>query len=374
MEIVIVLLLGFLTYAIVRAFKPSGHSGMPRKDFDDRATRALVSSLEAEQRSGERSASRHAAIPSKPIPASAGTAAFIDVETTGLSFYDDEVVELAMELIAFDRTTGELLGVVDSYCGLREPSIQISPGAAAVNGLTMAQVRGHRLDANKVRALCERAEFFIAHNASFDRKFTARLFPEVDNKPWLCSMRDIDWYAEGCESRSLASLLSRFCGDSDQAHRASWDASAAVALLSCRDSKGRPFLSQILEAHRANPAGRGAPSKWSKNPAARYRLRGAGGAGRQVCDPHPVQRQPGARHCGVVDAAGGEAELQGGGLVQELPVPGGELGDGAAGGGQGGASLRRIVPPGGIHRDQPGNRQPRGGAVLQQARDSGAMD
>jgi len=59
-----------------------------------------------------------------------------------------------------------------------------------------------------------------------------------------------------------------------------------------------------------------------------------------------------------------EAKLQAGGVVQELSVPSGELEDGAACGGQSGVPLRRIVSAGGIHRDQPGNGQPGGGAVL----------
>jgi hypothetical protein len=58
----------------------------------------------------------------------------------------------------------------------------------------------------------------------------------------------------------------------------------------------------------------------------------------------------------------------------QLPVPGGELEDGAAGGGQSGVSLWGTVPPRGIHRDQPGDGQPRRGAVLQQARHGRAMD
>ncbi len=57
-------------------------------------------------------------------------------------------------------------------------------------------------------------------------------------------------------------------------------------------------------------------------------------------------------------------ELQAGGLVQELSVPGRELEDGAPRGGQGGIPLWRIVPAGGIHCYEPGDRQPGGGAVL----------
>ena len=103
-------------------------------------------------------------------------------------------------------------------------------------------------------------------------------------------------------------------------------------------------------------------------------LRGAGGAGREVCHSHTRQRQPGARHRGVADAARGKTEPQAGGLVQGLSLPGGELEDGAAGGGEGGVPLRGVVPASRVHRDQPGDTQPGGGAVLQQAGHGGAVD
>jgi len=61
-----------------------------------------------------------------------------------------------------------------------------------------------------------------------------------------------------------------------------------------------------------------------------------------------------------------------GGPVQGFSLPGGELEDGAAGGSQGGVPLWRVVPSGGLHRDQPG--QPGGGAVLQQAGNRGTVD
>ena len=73
-------------------------------------------------------------------------------------------------------------------------------------------------------------------------------------------------------------------------------------------------------------------------------LRRTGGAGREVCDSHPGQRQSGEGHRGVVDAASGATEPQAGGLVQELSLPGSQLEKGAAGGGEGGVPLWRTVP------------------------------
>ena len=48
----------------------------------------------------------------------------------------------------------------------------------------------------------------------------------------------------------------------------------------------------------------------------------------------------------------GKAQPQAGGLVQESLLPGGQLEDSAAGGGESGASSGRAVPASGIHRDQ----------------------
>jgi hypothetical protein len=90
--------------------------------------------------------------------------------------------------------------------------------------------------------------------------------------------------------------------------------------------------------------------------------------------PSSCQRQPAAEHYGVVGPAGGTAQLQTGGLVQELSLPGGQLEDAAAGGGEGRVSLWGIVPPRGLYRDQPHGGEPGGGALLQQTRHGRAMD
>src|ERR1019366_3547255 len=96
--------------------------------------------------------------------------------------------------------------------------------------------------------------------------------------------------------------------------------------------------------------------------------------GSEVCDSDSRERQPGARHRGVADAACRKTEPQAGGLVQGLPLPSSELEDGAACGCESGVPLRGVVPASGIHRDQPGDPEPGGGAVLQQARDGRAVD
>lgn len=180
-----------------------------------------------------------------------GVAGFVDVETTGLSPQTEEVVELALVLFAFDREAGAIVRVVDTYVGLRDPGKPIPPEATRIHGITDADVRGKRLDDAKVLALLARCEFLVAHNAPFDRAFVTRLYPLAARIPWLCSMRDIDWYGKGCPSRSLQALLAYHGLKPARAHRGEADAMAALELLRRRDGSGVPYFTELLRAYEA---------------------------------------------------------------------------------------------------------------------------
>lgn len=174
-------------------------------------------------------------------------AAVIDVETTGLSPYYDEIIELSIDLISFDPNSCQPVAITDSYFGQREPSIRISPGAGAVHGLTLDDLRGKRLDHSAITRVISRADFLVAHNAAFDKGFVIQLLPECCSKPWLCTMRDIDWSREGCTHRSLEALLDWLSVSADRLHRAKTDTAAVVALLTRFGMDGRPFFAQLLE-------------------------------------------------------------------------------------------------------------------------------
>lgn len=174
-----------------------------------------------------------------------GLAAFIDVETTGLHPGRDEILELAIVLFAFDRATGVVVGIVDEYVGLREPSRSIPRQATAVHGITRRMVRGRRLDDDRVRTLLAQAEFVVAHNARFDYGFVCRLYPEAANKPWLCSMEGVDWRRHGYPSRGLQRLLAAHGIPVRRAHRAGADCKAALVLLS-HQRNGQTYLQELL--------------------------------------------------------------------------------------------------------------------------------
>lgn len=185
-----------------------------------------------------------------------GLAALVDVETTGLSPARHEVLEMAVLLFAFRRDSGQIIELVDEYIGLREPRRRYIPRqATAIHGITYDMVQGKALDDQRILSLFRRAEFLVAHNASFDFGFVARMYPEVHHKPWLCSMRQINWRRYGYTSRGLQQLLAAHGIYPATAHRADADCRAVLALLNRPSPQGNTYFQELLHGLQAPAVG-----------------------------------------------------------------------------------------------------------------------
>lgn len=118
--------------------------------------------------------------------------------------------------------------------------------ALAVHGITRRMVRGLKLDYRRIRKMLRVADFVVAHNAGFDRRFVERLMPSFHNKSWLCSLNGIDWEARGFSSRCLEDLAAAHEIENLCTHRATGDVATLLALLSQRPRYRKPYLQEML--------------------------------------------------------------------------------------------------------------------------------
>ena len=170
----------------------------------------------------------------------------LDVETTGLDTGSDEVVELGMVKFSYHRD-GTVAAVLDKFSSLNEPSRTIPEEAIKLHGITNEMAAGHKIDGESVSAFASDAAIVIAHNAAFDRKFAERYWPIFANKPWACSVNQIEWRAYGFEGSRLGYLLNGI-GFFHRSHRAVDDCHALLEILAhTLSGTERSALSLLLE-------------------------------------------------------------------------------------------------------------------------------
>lgn len=147
---------------------------------------------------------------------------FIDVETTGLyPIFGDRIIELAGLKVRGGRE-------VDEFCELLDPQRPISPGAAAVNGITDDMLRGRPVFGEVAAAFHTFVgdSFIVAHNAPFDLGFLSlelRLANMPQPRNQIIDTLQIARRHFRLLSNSLGSLAQHFHIPTPDAHRALGD-------------------------------------------------------------------------------------------------------------------------------------------------------
>lgn len=174
---------------------------------------------------------------------------FVDVETTGLDPYEDEIIELAMVPFSYGLN-GRIFEIKEPFQSLQQPKNPIPQNIVDLTGIDDKMVEGSRIDTQEVELFLNEAQLIVAHNAEFDRHFLEVLSADFVSKPWACSMSQINWIAEGVESRKLSHLLAD-SGLFYESHRAVDDCFAGIELLNTTLSKsGGSAIAQLLEVAR----------------------------------------------------------------------------------------------------------------------------
>lgn len=174
---------------------------------------------------------------------------FVDVETTGLDPYKDEVIELAMVPFTYGLD-GRIYEIHDVFERFQEPSGPIPPAITRLTGITDGMVAGQQINPEEIASFAAGASLVIAHNAAFDRRFAERISDIFSTKPWACSMSQIEWVEEGHEGTKLA-YLAAGAGFFYDRHRAAHDCRAAIELLATPLPKSSTLgMARLLERAR----------------------------------------------------------------------------------------------------------------------------
>ncbi|MGE6781917.1 3'-5' exonuclease [Ensifer adhaerens] len=170
----------------------------------------------------------------------------LDTETTGLSHRKDEIIEIGLVAFTFDEK-GNLGDVTGVFGGLRQPANPISAEITRLTGITNEMIAGKTIDLEEVRALMEKADLVIAHNAGFDRPFCEAFSPVFEGKAWACSVSEIDWSSRGFEGTKLGYLIGQ-AGYFHDGHRAVDDCFALLEVLAKDGGSGNTPFAELYEA------------------------------------------------------------------------------------------------------------------------------
>ncbi|MGD6817894.1 exonuclease domain-containing protein [Metabacillus sp. 84] len=178
------------------------------------------------------------------------TGMIVDVETTGLSPRQDEMIEIGIILFRYHQSNDEFLGIEEEHSYLREPK---GPGALAnyeqayrIHGIPFEAVEGQAFQDDRVLEAFSKADFALAHNASFDRSFVCAMYPEAADLRWHCSVRHIPWKEYGFFQSKLLYLIRQHGLGASQTHRALDDVMQLHALLQCKNEEGASYLKTAL--------------------------------------------------------------------------------------------------------------------------------
>jgi DNA polymerase-3 subunit epsilon len=171
----------------------------------------------------------------------------LDVETMGLDWKTDKVIQICMIEFFYDDEGIIQLGEV--FDRLVDPGKPIPAEITELTGITDDMVAGKTLADAEIAEFLVAAESVTAHHANFDRKMVEKNFPRAgfDKIDWHCSIEQIDWKSRGVNSPKLE-LIAMSQGFVYDAHNAKADVEATAHILMNTANDSRPAILDMLEA------------------------------------------------------------------------------------------------------------------------------
>lgn len=165
------------------------------------------------------------------------TGIILDLETTGLDYKTDKIIEIGIvEFVICDSTPY----ITNMYSGLEDPQEEISETISEVTHIKNEFLKDQKISWDIVRSFLSRSSIVIAHNAEFDSRFLAKREELKGIKlHWACSLNHIDWFHHGFKTRALNYLAADMQFINPFAHRALFDCATTFKVIS-------PYLQELI--------------------------------------------------------------------------------------------------------------------------------
>jgi DNA polymerase-3 subunit epsilon len=166
--------------------------------------------------------------------------AVIDVETTGGSFVNERLTEIAVYI--HDGTQ-----IIDEFSTLLNPEQPIPYMITRITGINDEMVANAPRFCEVAKRIVEMTEgtTFVGHNASFDYNFIRHEFKRLGynyRRPTLCTVKMSRKIIPGMQSYSLGKLCGELGIVVENRHRAAGDALATTRLLELLLQTDRPAI------------------------------------------------------------------------------------------------------------------------------------